>query len=54
MMKSELEKCIDGDIFNCTATELLEMINKARELTVLYNATRNRNTLRHNTARVLL
>jgi|GEM_PF-5787484 len=54
MTKSEFEKCMDGDIFNCTNAELLKIINKARELPALYNATGNRDTLRRNTARVLL
>lgn len=38
-MTTELEKCLKGEIFNCTDEELLAIIAKARQLTRQYNAT---------------
>lgn len=38
-MKSELRKCLDGELFNSAAPELLAIIHRARKLTQRYNAT---------------
>jgi len=36
---SELEKCLDGNFFNCLDEELTNIISKARNLTHQYNST---------------
>ncbi len=38
-MKSEIQKCLDGEIFNISDAEIQEMIGRARELTRKYNQT---------------
>lgn len=38
-MKSEKEKCLRGELFNCTDPELLETIARARRLVEEYNTT---------------
>jgi maltose O-acetyltransferase len=58
MAKSELEKCLDGEIFNCIDRELVGIINRARKLTALYNATESddttgRSTILHNLFRAM-
>lgn len=40
-MKTELEKCLDEEIFNCTDKELLAIIDKARQLVARYNSPEN-------------
>lgn len=39
MSKSELQKCLDGEIFNCADSEITKIIFKCRDLTEKYNAT---------------
>lgn len=36
-MKSEIEKCLDGELFNSAAPEILKVISKSRTLTNTYN-----------------
>lgn len=38
-MKSELQKCLDGEIFNTSDEEILAIIHNARKLTKEYNST---------------
>ncbi|TKG97242.1 sugar O-acetyltransferase [Puteibacter caeruleilacunae] len=38
-MKTELQKCLDGELFNTSDKEILKLIHKARELAKSYNAT---------------
>jgi len=37
-MKSEIEKCIAGKLFNSAAPEILKIIKRSRKLTHTYNA----------------
>lgn len=38
-MKTELQKCLDGEMFNTSDPEILKIIHEARRLTKAYNAT---------------
>lgn len=40
-MKSELDKCLEGEVFNCSDEELLLIIRKARALVAQYNSPDN-------------
>lgn len=40
-MKSEIQKCLDGEWFNTSDAELQAIINRARKLTRAYNQTDN-------------
>jgi maltose O-acetyltransferase len=38
-MKTEFQKCLDGEMFNCIDPGLVAIITRCRELTATYNAT---------------
>lgn len=40
-MKSELQKCLDGELFNTSDSEIQDIIHRARALTQRYNHTAN-------------
>ncbi|MGE0076403.1 MAG: sugar O-acetyltransferase [Bacteroidales bacterium] len=43
-MKTELQKCLDGEIFNTSDKEIQRIIHNARKLTQRYNATPSTNS----------
>ena len=48
-MKTELQKCLDGEIFNTSDDTLQKMIHQARKLTGIYNTTPSTNTQKKHT-----
>lgn len=47
-MKTELQKCLDGEIFNTSDNEIQSFIHHARKLTNSYNSTPSNNTEKRN------
>ncbi|MET3115330.1 maltose O-acetyltransferase [Pedobacter sp. CG_S7] len=47
-MKSEIQKCLDGEIFNTSDTEIQNIIHRARGLTKDYNNTSGTDLIRKN------
>ncbi|WP_142683565.1 sugar O-acetyltransferase [Chitinophaga polysaccharea] len=43
-MKSEIEKCLDGQLFNTSDSEIQSLIHRARKLTREYNSTASDDT----------
>ncbi|WP_207426618.1 sugar O-acetyltransferase [Pedobacter sp. SYSU D00535] len=45
-MKDELQKCLDGELFNTSDGEIQKLIHQARRLTKIYNATASTETVK--------
>lgn len=47
-MKTEIQKCLDGEIFNTSDEEIQSLIHNARKLTKNYNSTPSTNSQKRN------
>lgn len=45
-MKTEIQKCLDGEIFNTSDPGIQNMIKRARDITKAYNYLTSTNTVR--------
>jgi maltose O-acetyltransferase len=45
-MKTEIQKCLDGEIFNTSDPEIQDMIKRARDITKEYNYLASTDTIR--------